>query len=362
MQSKLSKNMTVLLVLLCGVCLFGCAGHDTGKKVVFTTGFAKDEVFRINKDSCTLPEFMVYLTNMQNQYERVYGSEIWQKDLAGANLKHSIKENALARIAQIKVMNLLAEQRSISLTVQEQDLVKKAAQQYYTSLNETERGSLSVDEDVIRGIYEEYALANKLYHYIIKDVNPEISDDEARTITVQHILFKNYSLNGKGERVPLSKAEKQKVYDRALAVEKMAQSNIVFEQLIEQYSEDKIGTYSFRQGEMDPAFEKASFELGNGEISDVIEGKSGYHIIKCISTFDRDQTDLNKVKIVEERKNEVFNQVYDEFLVTLVKQLNQNLWDKITFIQDERVTTYNFFEIYEQLFETNQTNQTNQTN
>ena len=64
-------------------------------------------------------------------------------------------------------------------------------------------------------MYEEYALAGKVYEYLIADINPEISDDEARTITVQDILIKTYSLNENGERVPYSTQAKQEAYQRA---------------------------------------------------------------------------------------------------------------------------------------------------
>lgn len=58
--------------------LTGCGRFDiSNTKVVLTTGFDKDEIFRIETISCTVPEVMVYLTNAQNQYESVYGSEIW---------------------------------------------------------------------------------------------------------------------------------------------------------------------------------------------------------------------------------------------------------------------------------------------
>ena len=36
-------------------------------------------------------------------------------------------------------------------------------------------------------MYGEYALAAKVYRQIVENVNPEISDDEARTITVEAI-------------------------------------------------------------------------------------------------------------------------------------------------------------------------------
>ena len=41
-------------------------------------------------------------------------------------------------------------------------------------------------------------LADKVYRQIISDINPEISDDEARTITVQHILIKTVTENADG--------------------------------------------------------------------------------------------------------------------------------------------------------------------
>ena len=53
---------------------------------------------------------------------------------------------------------------------------------------------------------------------------------------------------------------------------------------------------------------------------------------------------------MEERKREVFGQEYDSFVNTLVRQLNDKLWDEITLITDEQVTTDNFFDVYAKYF------------
>lgn len=348
-----------LAAILAGGLLTGCGIADMqDKKIVLTTGFASDEVFRIDRTACTVPEVMVYLTNTQNQYESVFGKEIWEKDLQGENLEDSIKGNVLARIAQIKAMNLLAKQHAIILDTQELKVAGKAAQVYYDSLNETERKEMGVDLAVLQKLYEEYALANKVYNDIIKDINPEISDDEARTITVQQIFFKTYTLNGKGEKEEVSQEEKEKIYEEAKKVDALAKEGKDFSNLIETYSDDKVATYSYGKGEMEETFEKATFELGKDEISDVIESSSGYHIVKCISTFDREETDANKVKIVEQRKKEVFNEEYDVFLSTLTRNLNTRLWEKITFISDEQLTTKSFFDIYNQYFSEENNNET----
>ena len=341
----------VLSIMMVSCALTGCGEKNAEKrKVVLTTGFERNEVFRLDRTSCTLPEIMIYLTNTQNQYESVFGNEIWEKDLKGANLESSIKENVLARIAQIKAMNLLAQKHAITLDEKELNLSLKAAEQYYNSLNDIEIKKMGVTEEMIVSLYQEYALANKVYRDIIKDINPEISDDEARTITVEQILFKTYTLNGKGEKTALSKSEKDKIYQKAQKVDALAKAGQDFSKLIEEYSDDKVGTYSYGKGEMEAAFEKVTFELGKDEVSDVIESEYGYHIVKCISTFDRGETDANKVKIVEQRKKEVFNEEYNEFLATLTRNLNTKLWNNITFIQDENVTTKDFFNVYNTYF------------
>lgn len=330
--------------------LAGC-GKDGNTRVVFNTGFGRDEVFRIGKESCYLPEIMVYLTTTKNQYENVYGEEIWNANLDGVTLEENVKETVLAKMAQIKTMYLLALEKEVSLTEQEVGQVEKAAEEYFTSLNEKEVELLGVKQDTIAALYTEYAMADKVYRQIIQDINPEISDDEARTITVEHILIKTYTVDGNGNKVPFAESSKEEAYQTACDIREMAvEEGNNFEELVTKYSDDVNMTYSFRKGDMDKAFEEAAFQLETDEISEVVESEAGYHIIKCLSTFNREETDANKLKIVEQRKEEVFGQVYDEFVNQLVRNLNEDVWNEVTLIHDEQVKTDNFFEVYQQYF------------
>ena len=69
-------------------------------KIVLTTGFNKNEIFRLEDTSCTLPELMVYLTTEQNTYESVYGREIWETKSEGAGLEERLKDKVLAEISR----------------------------------------------------------------------------------------------------------------------------------------------------------------------------------------------------------------------------------------------------------------------
>lgn len=353
------KVSVSLLLLSLVFSLSGCAAksadteskeNEVSTKVVLTTGFNEEEVFRISKSSCTLPEIMVYLTNMQDQYENVYGTGIWDTNIDGVTLEQKVKDTVIARIAQVKTMALLAESYEVTLSEKEKKAVETAAQAYYESLNETEITKMDITEDTIVQLYTEFALANRVYDTIIQDVNPEISDDEARTITVQQILIRTYNLDENGNRVEYTESQKTEAYKRAENVLKEAKDGTDFAVLAEKYSEDGNVTYSFGKGEMEAAFEEAAFNLGNEEISDIVQTQYGYYIIKCVSTFDVKQTDANKEKIVEQRKKEAFNEVYDRFVSGLTRNLNNDLWDSVEMIPDEEVTTSDFFTVFDQYF------------
>lgn len=347
------RKIAVLLgcALLALGALSACGKEGSGTKVIFTTGFGKDEVFRIGGGTCTVPEMMVYLTNTQNQYESVYGPEVWNISRDGVTLEENVKQTVLAKMAQIKTMYLLAKDRGVELDEAEERKVEQAASDYFNSLNGTEKELMEATEETIERLYTEYALADKVYRYIIQDVNPEISDDEARTITVQHILFRTYTTDGTGKRIEYDDEAKRDVYQRAVEVRREAvEDGEDFVDLASRYSEDSTITYSFGKGEMDSLFEETAFSLETEEISQVIETEAGYHIIKCLSTFDREQTDLNKLEIVEERRREVFGQEYDAFVEKLVRQLNTKLWDEIALLHDEEVVTKSFFDVYAKYF------------
>lgn len=350
-KNGMKKIAAVMLILIMGgMALTGCGGD--GIKVVLTTGFGRDEVFKIGDESCYKNELMVYLTTIQNQYESVYGDEIWNTELEGVTLEENVKETVLARIAQIKTMYLLAKEKGVALDENEQEKVKSAAEEYFDSLNDTEKEELGITKSTVEKMYTEYALADKVYREIIKDINPEISDDEARIIKVQHIFFSTTMRDGSGKRVDYTEREKASVYEKACNVRALAvDGEHNFEDLASQYSDDSNITLSFGKGEMESAFEEAAFNLETDEVSEVIEGDTGYHIIKCISTFDRDETDANKLTIVEQRKDEVFGQEYDSFVNTLVRNLNDKLWDEISLIHNDEVTTEDFFEVYGRYFE-----------
>lgn len=330
----------LLLLFACGTDGSDGAGADKSDSVtqiVLTTGFEKGEVFRIGSSSCSMDEFMVYLTNIQNRYEAVYGSQIWSVSSNGISMESRIKDTVAARIAQVKTMNLLADEYQVTLTDEEEKLVLQAAEEYYQSLNAEEIQSMNATQELIEQMYREYVTAHKVYEYIIRDINPEISDDEARSVTVDWIFLRSSE----------ESAEKEEL---AKELRKRLDEGEDFYALALSYSDDKTVTHSFGKGVVDSAVEDCAFNLAVDETGDVIKGEEGYYIIHCISTLDRKETDANKEKIITRRKKEAFNEVYGTFAENQIRQLNEELWKNIFMVHETQVTTSDFFDIYEKYF------------
>lgn len=325
MQLFERKRIGLLLIVILMLTMLCTACGD--KKIVLTTGFAADEIFRIEGKSCSEAEVLVYLTTLHNQYESAFGEGIWAVQAEGVPLGDSVKQTVLARLAKIKIMNLMAVQYQVELSKEEEDAVKKAAAEFYGKLQKDEIAAMgNVKKNTIEEMYEEYAIAEKLYNHLVSDVNPEISDDEARTITVYQILMKN-------------EMQIREVKDQLEAGED-------FDTLAYSENEAKEVSISFAKGVMSAEVEEACFALGEGECSDVLKTEDGYVIYQCVNTYDREQTEANKLQILQQRRKETFQKLYDAFAEGKDIYLNEELWAQVA-MPEQKTTTSDFFDIYE---------------
>ncbi len=337
------KSVAALLV----VCILSGCG---GTQVVLTTGFDKDEIFVVGTESCRMPELMVYLTNIRNTYENIYGSEIRNVTSDGVTFDESIRNTALARLAQVKTMCLMASDRGIVLDDDELRLVNLAAGEYFSSLTEEEINALGVDEDLIVRMYSQMVLAQKAYDEIIRDISPEISDDEARFVKVRVIYMRTAYRNG-DSLIPYMDRDYERIYSTLSDIRKgVLDGSLDFETESAKYNEAGDAVISFGKGMMDPAVEEAAFSLASDEVSDIIKASDGLYLMQCISPIDRSRTDANKAVITEKLRSEAFETVYNEYLAGLMRNLNTDLWKTVTCDQGSDIGTSSFFEIYEKYF------------
>lgn len=338
-----------LLAVLLTLCLCGCSAFEN-TEIILTTGLSGDQLFKVGSSVCTLPEAMIYANAYEEQYESVYGVEMWEHDFGGVTLEEYVKDNIIAQLATIKAMTLLAEEYEVALSEQEQADVEKAAKEYYDSLSQEEREWMNLKEEDARGLYRDHLLANRVYEEITQDVNTEVSDDEARIITVQQIFLKT-TQEGENGQEPMPEAEKQKVYEKAQELLEQISQGREFLTLASIYNQGGQTTSTFGRGEKDSAYEEAAFALEKDQVSGILETEEGYYILKCTENFDRAATEQNKIAMVEKRRDTIFRQVYDELIANTPSEFNTRLWDTVHFGRSfEERTGKNFFAVYEAYF------------
>ncbi len=310
--------------------LVGC-GHFENAEFVFTSGLTEKELFKVGSNVCTLPEAMIYVVDYQTQYESVYGVQMWEHDFGGITLEEYVKNIIVSQLASMKAVTLLAKDYEVELTEAEKDKVKKAASEYYKSLSEEAVKYMGLEQEDAEKLYYDHVLSGKVYQEITRDVNTEVSDDEARIITVQQIKVDSQE---SGEAI-LEQLNEEKEFLTLASV----------------YSEDSQLSYTFGRGEKEALYEEAAFSLEKDEVSGVIAAEDGFYILKCVDNFDREATEANKVTMVERRRDEIFSGVYEELIANTPSEFNNRVWEQVHFEDLGEETPGSFLEVYGRYFE-----------
>ncbi len=301
----------------------GCSKTDA----IHVPQIAAKQVLKVDNEAYTLPQAKVYLLNYQNLYGSVAGADLWQYGNQDGSLEAYVKNLTISQMTKILSMDSLAKSRGIVLEEAELANTYKAAKEYFASLNEQELEYLQADETDIQKLYEDYALAQKLYISLTADINSEVSDDEARIMNAMQIVVAD------------SKTAKE--------VKKALAGGGDFATLANSYNEADEVTIQFGRGELPEKVEKAAFALGNGETTDYIKTKNGYYFIYCVNKFNEELTDANKLKIVKKREKAAFGDVYDAYIKTISKKMYQKVWDDVVVEHSEGIASDRFFEVYQ---------------
>ena len=280
----------------------------------------------------TRPQSMIILTTERNRYQQVYTSKIWGVDLPdGQTFEAYLIGQVKDFLEEMKMLNLLAQSKGVVLSGGEKEKARKASEEYFNSLTKEDIAYMGATESDVQTMYEEYYISNKVVSELTKDMNLEISDSEAKVITVDQIVLS----------------------DAATAAEVLSKAragDADFSDIAREYSQDSVIRRSVGRGEESRAYEEAAFSLAAGEISQVVEENGRYLIIKCVSDYDADATQERKTGLYQERKREAFDKIYSQFKEENPMSFSGDMWKDIKFSKDDKTTTANFFEIYKKYF------------
>jgi len=313
-------------ILTLGV-LTGCSGKGTvGIGAGLETGEVQENsvVIRVGDTAVRYREVRNYCYLLKEQYESSFGKKIWDYELGdGSTIGDEAKEEIINMITQLKVISATAESEKVTLTNDEKDEALQKAEKLMEKVTDKDKKSYHLSMQALEKIYEENALANKMFYISTDAADTEVTDEEARQVRIAYILIKEAGGNEAEEA-----SDKEDVAKRAATLLKQAKkANDFLEFARENTEADSVELMIGEEStELEEEAVVAALSLKKGEISPVITGKSGYYIIYCINPMDEDATYARKEEIIEERQTSMFKKKYTEWLGEYEVDISKAFW------------------------------------
>jgi peptidyl-prolyl cis-trans isomerase C len=263
---------------------------------------------------------------------RQYGGQASPEQMA--QMKGMLEKQALDNLVVQELLKQTAIKDKISVTEAEVDAKVKEVQDRFPSLEkfkETLKGAGLTEEglraEVTQSMKMEKLLATQWA--TIKEVGDEeitkfYNDNPDQFKMNEQVKASHILLEVKPDETDEVKAEKKKKLED---LKKQIENGADFAELAKANSscpsKDKGGDLGFfERGRMVKPFEEVAFKLKTGELSDIVETKFGYHLIKVTDHKDASVVSLedSKEKIAEYLTNQKKQQVVKDY----VEQLKNN--------------------------------------
>lgn len=329
---KRRKQWLGILLLFAMLSCSGCAIGDV--KIFVTADSTRGQLFKIGSSACSMEEAKVYLANYRNIYGVSEQVDLWkaledtkQNSTGIAQMEQSIKDVTVEQLSKIYTLNCYAKEHGIELTKEEEEIAKEAAKEYEGTLSAREKTYLRVSKKELTKIYENYILARKVNQELMKDVDEEVSEDDARIMDA-FVLY----------------AKEKSTMDKVIAEHN---GGTKFERLANTYNEEGSARTSFGRGTYPKEVEDAAFLLEEKEITDPIPGNDGYYMIQCINKYNEELSEQNKNNIIKKRQEEAVENIQKELTEEKYSHFNQKQWDKVSIADKDYLKTDCFFSIIE---------------
>jgi len=244
-----------------------------------------------------------------------------------------------------KLLEKYAEENNITVSSEEVDKQIKLIIDSYSSEEDFKKGlkDMGIDRKFLENYFRSLMLGSKIFDVVTADVivtGQEVKqyyEDNKKTLFVvtarvkaSHILAIFPWVEDNSEETEETEEGRKEALEKIKMVEDKLKNGVDFEVLARQYSDDSAGATSggdlgyISKGQMIEEFEEALFSLDLGEVSEIVETKYGFHIIKV---FDRQEEYIQKFDEVEESINAYLLNLHkmekwEDFIFSLIEEVN----------------------------------------
>ncbi len=312
----LLKCLAAVLLAAVALNLDACRGMELENKTEMIEEYTK-------------PQVMVFIANERNRYEQAYSDKIWSlKDGSdGLTFDKQTVQNVMDFMEEIKLLNLLADERGIYTSSTERDRIRRATDAYMEGLTREDLAYIGCSRDDVQLLYTEYLTAEKVLDSITAGVDTEISDSEVKVIKIAEL--------------GTTDLKKAKAILKRIKIDGES-----FASMASRYNELPVSELTLMRGETEGLIEQTAFSMDEGQVSNILAVGDMYYIICCVDSYAEEETTERKDKLSKAIHLEAVREVLDPYREEHKIQFMSRFWDEIDFSEPSGSTVHNFFDIY----------------
>lgn len=322
---------------LAAMAVTGCSGSINTDAVVATVG----------EDDITLGVANFYARMTQGQYETYYagmmgttGEAMWTQEAGeGQNYEESVKDSLMENLENMYLISQHAADYEVSLTKEEEDAISEAAAQFDEDNTDEAKEIVSGYRKDIEEFLRLATIQTKMDSKMREGVDENVSDEEAAQKAMKYVFFSYTTTDDSGNSTELTDDEKanlktnaQTLADRVNAGEDIS---TVAEELGQTAYDLTFDSESTSPNE--DLIAAADALKTEGAVTDVIETDDGLYVGQLTSLLDRDATDQKKESIIEERRQDQYDSLLEQWKDDTDIEVDEKVWNKVDF-EDTGVT------------------------
>lgn len=333
---KFKRVVALVASVIFAITILAGCGSDT-PLIGWIIGLKDSEVFKVDKEICTKPEYMIQMLDTMVKYRvGLVGEANWDSKVEeDKTLEDFVKDKVKEDITIKYKMSAMAKQNGVVLTDVEKSEIKDAAKKYFSSLTQKEKDFCGATQSDVEKLYQNYKLADKMYEKITEDVEASVSDEETRTIKLQYI------------RMDTDHTPVDKINDTLKEVRMIIHNNYQpFSREAKQYSEDTVFEKNLYKAQAKEQYEKEAFNLSKGEVSEIINVDKNYYLVYCADDYLKKESAENKQKLIKDKKDAIFNEEYKKYVEKTGTDFNSRSIEGVKFPTDGGYEHCNLLEVY----------------